>query len=343
MTTLDARYAVFSQKNTVTFQTESLPASDLHPDALLIETEATVISAGTEVATLTGDDPTVTYPVRPGYGNVGRVIARGARVSEFAVGERVFSFGKHTTHSLMTPPNNPIFEGVFPMDDSIPLYDAVMLRMGLIAFAAPQLTDFEAGDTVAVFGLGLVGNLAAQLYKLAGARVIALDPMPERCELARKSGIETVLNVAPAQQVEAIRDLTGGKGATVTVDAAGFSASVINAVAACADYGQIISLGSPRTPYQTDVTETLRHIHLRWLTLRGALEWRLPPQPVTGGGHSIKSNLARLVDFYKSGQLNIRPLISQIVKPEQLPDAYLNLQHHKASWWGVVIDWRKEG
>jgi 2-desacetyl-2-hydroxyethyl bacteriochlorophyllide A dehydrogenase len=346
MPVLDVHYLVIPRERTVEVRTETLSTDSLGPGDILIATQASMISAGTELANYTGEDPGVhqpgnynTYPYRPGYGNVGRVLATGPEVQGVAAGDAVFSFGKHASHIVRNPARQPLWEAAFPLPPDLPAVEVAVLRMGLIAYTAPQQAPAEPGGTVAVFGLGLVGNLAAQLYRLAGARVIGLDPMPERCALARQCGIETVLNVPPAEQVAALLDLTAGKGASITVEAVGHSASVINALSACADYGQVVLLGSPRAPHSTDVTPAFRHIHLRWLTVRGALEWCLPPQPTPGGKHSIAGNLQRLISFMGAGQLQVRPLISHVIRPAALGAAYEGLLGEKQLYWGVVIDW----
>jgi len=151
-----------------------------------------------------------------------------------------------------------------------------------------------------------------------------------------------VVDAPPEQQLEAVRDLTGGKGAAVTVEAVGHSAVVNTSIAACADFGQVILLGSPRAPHTTNVTPAFRDIHLRWLTVRGALEWRLPPYAATGIPHSVESNLARLIDALRRGALNVDAVRSHIIQPSALRDAYEGLLHEKDRYLGVVLDWRAE-
>jgi len=215
-----------------------------------------------------------------------------------------------------------------------------MLRMALIALSGVQATTLETGSSVAIFGLGLVGNLAAQLYQHAGTRVIAFDMVPERCDLARKVGVETALNLPPEEQVKTIYDLTENQGAAVAVDAVGESKIVMSCIQACKPFGEVVLLGSPRKPYVTDATEAFRQIHIRWLNVRGALEWRLPPHPVLGVTHSIESNLHTLIDLVQGGHLELEPLISHLIQPHELSAAYQGLLHDKGNYIGVIVDWR---
>ncbi len=345
---MEAVYAVIPGEKTLLIEREDLAPSRLGPHEVLIEAETTVVSAGTELAIYTALAPGVhtpgswnAYPWRPGYGLVGHVRAVGGAVDDLAPGQRVFCFGKHASRQFYDVSGRESRDSAFTIGDDLPAETAVMLRMGLIALTGPQMTTFEAGDTVAVFGLGLVGLLAAQLYQIAGARVIALDPIATRCELARQVGIGTVLNASPEEQVEAVRDVAPEEGVTVAVDAVGESSVVQTCIDVCAPFGQVILLGSPRRAYEYDATQAFRQVHNRWLTVRGALEWCLPPHPVPGKKHSIESNLRLLIALVTQGQLNVDALISHVIEPGALPGAFQGLLHDKEHYIGVVVDWRE--
>jgi 2-desacetyl-2-hydroxyethyl bacteriochlorophyllide A dehydrogenase len=343
---MKATYAVVADQGVLKIEEETLDPAELKPDQLLLEAEATVVSAGTELAIYTAVAPGVrtpgswnAYPWRPGYGLVGHVLAAGSALEDYPPGSRLFCFGKHASHQVyQVLPGDPQ-SAAFLIEEELPAETAVMLRMALVALSGPQATTFEIGDTVAIFGLGLVGNLAAQLYQHAGARVIAFDPVQARCDLAKKVGVETALNVPPEGQVQTIYDLTGNQGAVVAVDAVGESKIVMSCIRACRPFGEVILLGSPRKSYVTDATEAFRQIHTRWLKVRGALEWSLPAHPVIGVTHSIESNLRTLIDLVHRGHLKLEPLISHLIQPAGLPAAYQGLLHDKGNYLGVVVDW----
>lgn len=344
---MKAIYAVVPDQEMLEIRSEEIDPSQLQPYEILVGAEASVISPGTELAIFTAVAPGVrtpgswnAYPWRPGYGLVGHVVAAGGEVDRIAEGDRVFCFGKHASLQRYDTSATAPMTSAFAISDRLPAQRAAMARMALVALTAPQVTDFEAGDTAVIFGLGLVGNLAAQLYQIAGARVIGLDVVRSRCEMASKVGIQTTLDVPPEKQVEAILNLTGGKGAAIVVDAVGHSAVIRRCIDACATFGQVILLGSPRTPYEMDSTQILRAIHNRWLTVRGALEWRLPPFPVRGVKHSIASNLDTLLDWIESQRLDVDTLITHVIKPDGLQQAYQGLLNNKETYLGVVIDWQ---
>jgi 2-desacetyl-2-hydroxyethyl bacteriochlorophyllide A dehydrogenase len=349
MRTQHATYAVIPDELQVTIAEEELDLDVIPPQALVVEAETTVISAGTELAIYTALAPGVrvrgswnAYPYRPGYGLVGRIMATGEAVDRVSVGDRVFCFGQHASHQVYNMVSGKAVRSIFKVDEDLPAEQLVMLRMAMVAIHAPQITKCDPGDTVAVFGLGTVGNLAAQLYRQAGLHVIGVDPVQSRCKIARQVGIETIVDVPPEHQLEAIHELTDGRGTQVTVEAVGHSAVVNTSIAACADFGQVILLGSPRASYEADMTPAFREIHLRWLTVRGALEWRLPPYDAPGIQHSVESNLRRLIDALRSGQLNVSTVTSHVIKPSELPQAYDGLLNRKDAYLGTVIDWRTE-
>jgi threonine dehydrogenase-like Zn-dependent dehydrogenase len=92
------------------------------------------------------------------------------------------------------------------------------------AWQAVEYADIPPGGSVTVFGLGPIGQMAARVAKHRGARVIAVDLVPERLEMARRHGIE-VLDADEHDDVpEAVRELTSGRGTHSVIDAVGMEA-----------------------------------------------------------------------------------------------------------------------
>lgn len=92
-------------------------------------------------------------------------------------------------------------------------------------YSAIDWADLKGGETVAVFGCGPVGVMAMKAAWLKGAgRVIGVDCLNYRMEIARKSGKAEVINFKETDPVEAIREMTNGRGADVCVDAVGMEA-----------------------------------------------------------------------------------------------------------------------
>jgi 2-desacetyl-2-hydroxyethyl bacteriochlorophyllide A dehydrogenase len=335
-----ATYVCFPEQGLVTVEAEEVSAERLAPYEVLVRTETSIISAGTELARLHNAEPNTSYPLRPGYGCIGRILAKGEAVDDFKAGDRAFYAGKHASVQRFLHGQNHQWGRLYLAPADLDPVDAAFVCMAQIAMTAVNVTQLDLGDAVAVFGLGLVGNLAAQQYRLAGGRVIGLDPSARRCELARKVGIDETIDAPPKEQVEALRALTGGRGAAVTVDAVGHTAVVAACVKATALYGQVVLLGTPRTPQVMDATEPFNLVHRNGLVVRGAHMWRWPATELREAKRTVPWAFRTNFDLIASGRLRVRELLTHLIRPEQCPDAYRGLRDDPDNYVGVVIDWR---
>lgn len=347
---MKTKYAVITSKETCEIKTEVVNPEKLNRQDILVSAYYSMISAGTELAGFSALSPGVyqkgswnAYPWRSGYGLVGKAEKIGEDIHHIKEGERVFCFGNHAQHQiwpLAKVMENPSYSA-FPVRNNLDDQTLTASRMALVAVTGPQISGVELGDTVAVFGLGMVGNIAAQYYRHLGARVIAFDTSKMRCHKARHVGLEEVFDVSPQEQVQVVQDLTSGHGAEITVDAVGSSAVVLNCVKATATNGKVILLGTPRAEVIGNLTELLRPVHMRCLKILGAFEWRVPAYSQVGVPHSIESNLNMIWDLIGRGRLNVKDLITHVVKPEEMQSAYLGLLNEKEHYLGVLVDWQE--
>ncbi|MCW8129431.1 MAG: zinc-binding alcohol dehydrogenase [Planctomycetota bacterium] len=337
---MESTYVIFPRVNEVKVEREDLDTSALKPMEAIIRNETSIISTGTESARLTGQEANQTFPTRPGYGCIGRIVEKGAGITDFKIGDRVFYAGKHASVNRFTHRQDHQWGWLYPAREDVDPVDGSMVCMAAIAMTAPIVTELDPGDTVAVFGLGLVGALAAQLYKIQGARVIGLDPVRSRCDLARRLGIPHVLEVPSEKQAEAVKELTGGTGAHVAVDAVGHSKVIETCVAAAARLGQVILLGTPRAPVEMNVSPLLRAIHTNGLVVRGAHMWRMEHNDLKMVKKTVAWTTRLMFEYIADGRLNVRNLVSHTIRPEDVPSAYEGLIHRKNEYTAVVIDWR---
>ncbi|MDE2768539.1 MAG: zinc-binding dehydrogenase [Chloroflexota bacterium] len=340
---MTGRAAVVPEANVVHLEDIEIPGP-VGPNEVLVQTECTFISAGTELANFTGLDPGVNvpgswnhFPARPGYANCGRVIELGSDVESLTVGDRVFTQRKHVSHHLV-PVDDPNTI-VVPVPEDVPSDLAAAVRMGMVAITAPQVADNHVNDWVVVFGLGLVGNLAAQLFQLDGARVIGVDPVLARRQLAHRVGIQRVIGEDMSTIVDQLRDLTGG-GAQTVVEAVGHAGVAQTAIHAAAPYGELILLGSPRAPVTADLNDFLQPVHKSWVTIKGALEHRVPVNPARGHPLSIAGNARTILNLVAYGRLRLAELISHRLPASRIAAAYDGLLNQPNEYWGVALDWR---
>lgn len=145
-------------------------------------------------------------PLAPGYCNAGVVESVGADVAGFSVGDRIASNGKHA--ELVGVPVNLCAK----IPDNVSDDDAVFAVVGAIALQGIRLAAPTLGESVAVIGLGLIGQLAVQLLVANGCRVVGFDFDPQRLKLARQFGAEAVQVGEGADPVAAAIAFSRGQG-----------------------------------------------------------------------------------------------------------------------------------
>jgi len=336
---MQARQIVFSEPDKVELQFFDYDLGNLAPEDVVIRISHSLISPGTELACLRGTESWARHPFLPGYAGCGEVLAVGSAVKDVAVGERVFSYTKHASVTQARVLVAPVPEGL----DSL---RACFARMAAVSITAPRLSDAELGDHVAVIGLGLVGNLCAQLFGMAGCEVIGIDLSAARCETARRCGLRHVVHGGVDEAKAYIADLTGGKMCEAVVEAIGAPAVVARAAELAGKLGEVILLGSPRGEYIGNITEVLNQVHL-WgngcITFKGAHEWRYPTRRDRNGQikHSLERNVEILMRLIAEGRLHVDELITHVLPPEQCVQAYMGLRDRKDEYMGVLFDWTR--
>jgi len=316
-------------------------SSDVRESEFIVRNRYTAISAGTELSIYTGTNPRVyepnswcNYPHVPGYAGLGEVVAVGSKV-DLKVGDLVFHHAHHSTYDRL-------YSGFSPY---VKLHEILMLpEVSLVRFSAIvlsgsiRLSKIELGDKIALIGLGIIGQMAAQLFNLAGASVIAFDPVEFRRTISIKIG--SCLRVCDPSEVTPQRiasEFNDGKGFDTLVDATGVSQLIISNMNLVRPMGQVILLGTPFVSYTSDVTQLLRQIHLKWLTVRGALESdQISP---ASEQHNYLSDVSYLLDLIQHGKLKVKELVSHIMSPEEFEQAYEGLLNKKDEFMSVVIDW----
>jgi threonine dehydrogenase-like Zn-dependent dehydrogenase len=234
---------------------QSLPLGDTE---VRIRTLFSGISAGTELTAYRGSNPYLNkwwdeeerlfkdgqtsfeYPVNGwGYEEVGEVSEIGAGVKAVTVGDRIWGTWGHRSETIqqearaatrILPPEADPRIGIFS-------------QIGAIALNVILDADIHVGETVAVFGLGVPGQLVAQLARLNGATVIAVDGIAARRELATKLGAHHVLDATEGNVAERIREMTGGRGADVCLEVTGSYRALQEAIRAVAYSSRVCVAG----------------------------------------------------------------------------------------------------
>lgn len=335
---MQAKQIVFPMPNEVELQAFELDLSALKSTDVAIRTHYSLISPGTELACLSGRESWAKLPFVPGYAGCGEVLAVGSEVKGFQVGDRVFSYTKHAS----------VVRGstlILPLPAALDERRACFARMAAVSITALRVSAAELGDHIAVFGLGLVGNLCAQLFALAGCRVIGIDPSPARRATALRCGVAYALDPSDDTVKAEVADLTRGAMCGTVVEATGIPAVASHAAEIAGKLGEVILLGSPRGEYMGDLTTLLNQVHL-WgngcVTFKGAHEWRFPTRRDAQGQtkHSIERNVEILFALIAEGKLRVDELITHVLSPAEAGAAYAGLRDRKEEYLGVLLDWR---
>lgn len=178
-------------------------------------------------------------PMPLGYSNVGRVVEVGTDVSGFQPGDRIVCNGPHA--EMVATPATLAAKIPDEVDDE----SASFTVLGAIALNGIRLLQPTLGETFVVYGLGLIGQLAVQLLRAHGCRVLAIEPNRQRCALAESFGAETFCNADGANAVEFVNGVTAGKGADGVLITAATSAHPIvhESAEMCRKKGRIVLVG----------------------------------------------------------------------------------------------------
>ncbi|MBP3398522.1 MAG: zinc-binding alcohol dehydrogenase [Erysipelotrichaceae bacterium] len=339
---MERRFVILTGKAQAEIHSEPFDVNqELKDNEAIIDTTTTMISAGTELSRVYAIKQGFSYPVYPGYTAVGKVLRKGKGLTHLEVGDRVFYSGPHASINKYSHVGTTQGAKILKIDERMSDTQACMIQMGLIAMNAVTACHGNLTDTVAVYGLGTIGIVAALLLQKQGMRVICFDPVETRCQEARNAGLKECYSVAADKQVETLKQLTNGKGAEISVDVSGISPAIVNAILGTAKYGQVILLGSPRASFTCDITPVLNAIHMKMLDVKGAFN-QLNPFPQTDGTRqNVLKDFETVQRLILDGTSDADKLISHVIAPEEIMSAYHGLMHEKELWHCAVIDWTK--
>ena len=222
---------------------ETVPAPNVHRNGVLVRVAFSLVSSGTErmvtelarknllekararpdlvrqvldkvrreglLPTMEAVQNRLDQPLALGYSCAGTVIATGSSATELRAGERVACAGGSAAHAEVVSVPEML---VARVPDAVDLGHAAFTTLGAIALHGVRLAAVNLGETVAVIGLGLLGQLTVQILEAWGCRVVGLDPKPARAELSRRLGADRVAT-EPEEFLNAVHELCRGAGA----------------------------------------------------------------------------------------------------------------------------------
>ncbi|KPC76653.1 oxidoreductase [Streptomyces sp. NRRL WC-3753] len=266
-----------------------------------------------------------------GYSLCGVVEQVGAGVDDVKVGDLVACAGnEHALHAeLNWVPKNlyaPVPNGLAPRD-------AAFGTVGSIAMQGVRQGESRLGEVALVIGLGLIGQLVAQLLTASGVRVVGADPDPARCELAERLGAAACGDPASPAVESAVAELTDGHGVDQVYLAAGGGSNQPVELAArlCRDRGRVVDIGKCRLDLPWNAYYE-KELDVRFSRSYGPGRYD-PEYELEGRDYPIgyvrwteRRNLACFLDLVARGRVDVGPLISHTATFDDAVETYRRLE-----------------
>jgi 2-desacetyl-2-hydroxyethyl bacteriochlorophyllide A dehydrogenase len=326
----------------VTIESFEIPAPG--PGQLLVETEASAISPGTELAVYTGihqwlGDPTRTwprFPFTPGYSAVGRVAALGEGVTNYKVGDRLVWDGRHETHALIEVADPEA--AIWPIGDGVAAPVAALALITRFPLTALVRAEHLLGQSVAVMGLGTIGQITLRLFSAAGAfPLIGVDPLGKRREVAERTPGVVTVDPEAGDLRESLRAVNAGELPDIVVEATGNPQAVKAAMHAVIDGGKVIMVGSPRGI--AGEVDFYWDLHGRSIALIGAHGSAIGVGPREKFPFIRDRALRVITHFLESGKLKIDDLITHNAHGAEAHAMYEGLLKQREEYLAVTLHW----
>ena len=347
-----------------------VPCPKCHNDSLLIASRNSLISVGTErmlvdfgkanifdkvrqqpdkvnmvlnkaktdgiLSTIDAVRSKLDQPIPLGYCNAGIVLESG--VVGYEPGDRVVSNGNHA--EVVSVPKNLCSKIPDGVDDE----SAAFTVLAAVGLQGIRLINPTLGETVVVFGLGLIGLMTVQMLLANGCRVIGIDSDSSRCELANQFGAKTVDLSKNDDPIEISRAFSRGRGVdAVLITAASKSNEIIHQSAEmCRKRGRVVLVGVVGLNLIRD------DFFKKEITFQVSASYgpgRYDPlyeekgqdYPVGFVRWTEQRNFEAVLDMMDSGVLDVKPLITHRYKIEEALSAYELL--NDAGTLGILIQY----
>ncbi len=312
------------------------------------------ISAGTELTAYRGSNPyiykqwdekthlfllaetaSMKYPISGwGYEECGKVVELGKEVSQVKPGDIIYGTWGHRTHRIVDEEyasKRVLFANLDPIL-------GIFSQMGAISLNGILDAAIRISETVAVFGMGAPGQIVAQMAKKSGARVIGVDLIDMRLEMAQKLGaIDVAINGSKGGVAEQIKALTDKRGADVSIEATGFYSALHEAIRSTAYSAKVVAMGFFQGAGQgLYLGEEFHHNRINVVCSQ---IFGVSPEL------TYRWNVERLVHsamrLQSEGVLNLRPIITQVYPFSEAAEAFRLCDCESEKTIQVVLDFSK--
>ena len=323
--------------------------ADIHTDSIVKEVADNPSHLQTVWNVMKKTDPVSTFnEVRAkfkdyavlGYSGAGIIIEKDAQVTDLQIGQRVAYGGEGTGHGETINVGRNLIARV---PDAVSFQEACFTTLGAIAMNAVRLAEINIGERVAVIGLGIVGQLVAQLVRCQGGVVIAIDLDKRRVDLAQETGADFGITAGDTT-VKEVMAATEGRGADCIIVAAASSSAkpLQDGVSMCADRGRVIMVGA--CPIEIPRAEMYVK-ELKFMVSRAYGPGSYDPSyekqgidyPIAYVRWTENRNMEECLRLMSVGKVNVKPLISHEYNLEDAPKAYDTIMNNGGSSLAVVL------
>ncbi|MBM4407844.1 MAG: zinc-binding dehydrogenase [Chloroflexi bacterium] len=275
------------------------------------------------------------------YMGSGVVEALGEGVTSVVPGDRVVMSTGHRSHVVVPA------SGLHRVPDALSLRDAALSYLPSWSVSVLHLGRYQAGETVAVVGLGLVGASAALVAELNGARVLGLDIDARRRSIGAGLGLGAVADPTDAPAVAAFLGAGGASGPDLVIETTGAWGGLRTAIDLARDFTRIAVMGIYRTPPPADLATAMHgqlfgypaKFNYKRLEIIGcgadpaAVALPAPRTATTG------TNWDYVLEQAGRGRLPLGRLVTNVLPPASIGEALEGLAGGDTSMLGVVFDW----
>jgi len=323
--------------------------ADIHTDSIVKEVADNPSHLQTVWNVMKKTDPVSTFnEVRAkfsdyavlGYSGAGVVVERDAAVTDLEIGARVAYGGEGTGHGETINAGRNL---VARVPDNVTFQEACFTTLGAIAMNAVRLAEINIGDVVVVVGLGLVGQLTAQLVGCQGGVVIAIDLDRKRVDLARETGADFAI-LGSDTSVAEVKALTGGRGSDCVIVAAASKSPrpLQDGVSMARDRGRVIMVGA--CPIEIPRAEMYVK-ELSFMVSRaygpGSYDPKYEKQgidyPISYVRWTENRNMEEFLRLISTGKVNVKSLTSHEFDLDDAPDAYKTIMGNGGGSMAVVL------
>jgi len=275
-----------------------------------------------------------------GYAGAGVLVDKHSSVTGLEIGDRVAYGGEGTGHSETVLAGKNL---VVRVPDNVPFEHACFATLGSVAMNSVRIANRSLGEKIAIIGLGLVGQLIAELARLQGAFVIATDVRPERVELARKLGADAAL-LGDERLQEKVNAITNGRGADCVIVAAAAKSAAPSQLALeiCRERGRIVDVGAVELNFPWEQMYR-KEIQLFMARAYGpgsydpSYEREGQDYPFSYVRWTENRNMEEFLRLVSHGRLQIRPLITHEFPLEEASMAYGTIMRSDSNSLAVLL------